>query len=131
MGEFAGTLTLDGQAAEAGAKVIADEDHKYRVILLTPAGDAKAKRIELNGTGKDGTVAVTGDWSGSVTKDSLELTTKQGNKAEMKRIRRKSPTLGEKPPAGAIVLLPFEKGKPTNLDHWGNKIGSAWTTAAS
>jgi hypothetical protein len=120
MGEFEGTLTLDGVAVKAEAKVIADEDHKYRIVLLTPAGDAKAKRIELNGTGKDGTVAVSGDWTGTVTRDSLQLASKN-NTAQMKRITRKSPTLGQKPPAGAIVLLPFEKGKPTNLDHWNNK----------
>ena len=111
--------------------MIADEDHKYRVVLLSPAGDAKANRIQLNGRGKDGTVAVTGDWSGNVTKDSLQLASKQGGKAEMKRIQRKSPTLGQKPPAGAIVLLPFEEGTPTNLDHWNNKHGPASTTAAS
>ena len=59
MGEFEGTLTLDGAAVKAEAKVIADEDHKYRIVLLSPAGDAKAKRIELDGTGKEGTVSVT------------------------------------------------------------------------
>ncbi len=121
MGEFGGTLTLDGATVKAEAKVIADEDHKYRVVLLYPPCDAKAKRIELNGLGKDGSVAVSGDWTGTVTKDALELASKQGGKAEMKRVERKSPTLGQKPPAGAIVLLPFEEGKLANQDHWSNK----------
>ena len=44
----------------------------------------------------------------------------KGGKIEMKRVEQKSPTLGEKPPAGAIVLLPFEEGKPTNLEQWTN-----------
>jgi len=37
----------------------------------------------------------------------------------------KSPTLGQKPPAGAVVLLPFEEGKPTSLDKWAN---ASWQT---
>ena len=42
MGEFDGTLTVNGMAVKAEAKVIAYEDGKYRVVLLSPAGDPKA-----------------------------------------------------------------------------------------
>ncbi len=126
MGEFAGTFTpAGGQAIKAEAKVIADQDNKYRVVVLYPAADAKATRLELPGVGEGETVKIeSGDWSGTVTKDALKLTAKNGAAAEMKRVERKSPTLGQKPPAGALVLLPFEEGKPTNLDQWAK---NEWT----
>ena len=147
MGEFEGTVTLDnGKTLKAEAKVLADEDHKYRVVLLYPVAEAKVSKAEGNvgkqvflppspadqaktirvdrlpGVGKDdGTVFVRGesDWKGTVTKDALKLASEKVEaKAELKRVERKSPTLGQKPPAGSIVLLPFEEGKPTNLDQW-------------
>ena len=129
MGEFEGTFTpAGGQAVKAEAKVVADQDNKYRLSVLYPAADAKATRLELPGLGKGNTVSIdSGDWSGTVGKDALGITAKDGAKAEMKRIERKSPTLGQKPPAGALVLLPFEKGKPTNLDQWAK---SEWTCQA-
>ena len=66
MGEFAGTLaTADGNTLKAEVKLLADEDSKYRVVLLYPAGDAKARRIELNARGNDGVVSVNDQgWSG-------------------------------------------------------------------
>ncbi len=134
MGEFEGTFTPQGgQAVKAEAKVIADEGNKYRIVILYPAAAAKPTRIEVTGLGKDGEVSVIGtDWSGkrqalqlsgTITKDSLRIVAEgpKGGKAEMKRVERKSPTLGQKPPAGAVVLLPFEEGKQTNLDRWTNK----------
>ena len=126
MGEFEGTFTPPGgQAVKAEAKVIADENRKYRVIVLYPAGNPKATRLELPGAGKDQTVTIaSGDWSGTVGKEALRLTAKNGAAAENETNPRKSPTLGQRPPAGAVVLLPYEEGKPTNLDQWAK---SQWT----
>ena len=72
MGEFAGTFTpAGGQPVKAEAKVIADQKHTYRVVILYPAGDAKATRLELPGLGKDGKVAIQGgEWSGKITKEA-------------------------------------------------------------
>jgi hypothetical protein len=137
MGEFEGTFTPQGgQAVKAEAKVIADADNNYRVVILYPAATPKATRIELTGRGEDDEISIgrtdwlgkpiDEQWSGRITKDALRIACEdaKGGKAEMKRIERRSPTLGAKPPAGAIVLLPFEEGKVTNLDQWTNR---EWT----
>jgi hypothetical protein len=136
MGDFEGTFTPQGgQAVKAEAKVIADENNKYRVVILYPAATDTATRIELTGRARDGEILILNtDWTGkamvepwrgtiTITKDSLQIAVEgaKGGKAEMKRVERKSPTLGAKPPAGAVVLLPFEEGQVTNLDQWTNK----------
>ncbi len=146
MGEFEGTVTLEnGKVVKAEAKVLADEDNKYRIVLLYPVAEPKVSKAEgdvgkqvilpppavehaetirvvrFPRGAKDGGAFVRGDsdWKGTVTANVLKLASeKTEEKAEMKRVERKSPTLGQKPPAGAIVLLPFEEGKPTNLDQW-------------
>ncbi|MGA2259645.1 MAG: DUF1080 domain-containing protein, partial [Thermoguttaceae bacterium] len=125
MGEFAGTFTpAGGQPVKAEAKVIADQKHMYRVVILYPAGDAKATRIELAGLGKNDEVAIQGrEWSGKITKEAVRISSDKAGKAEMKRIERKSPTLCQKPPDGAVVLLPYEEGKPTNLSQW---VANQW-----
>ncbi len=47
--------------------------------------------------------------------------TDAGEPIEAKRVERKGPTLEMKPPAGAIVLLPYEAGQPTSLEEWTNQ----------
>jgi hypothetical protein len=133
MGEYEGTITPQGaQAIKAEAKVIADEDGKHRIVLLYPAGDRNAARFELAGTGSEAEVAIVSanwlgrklaeQWSGAVTEATLSIASghAKGGKVEMKRMKRESPTLGQKPPAGAVVLLPFDEDKTTNMDQWSN-----------
>jgi hypothetical protein len=133
-GKFKGTFVpQSGQSREAEAWVIADET-KYRVaIVVAGTADAPALRIEVLGQrGNDQVLLVDRNWegkspdvllTGTVTKDTVraEIEGAKGGKFELKRVEQKSPTLGEKPPAGAVVLLPFEQGQPTNLDRWTNK----------
>jgi len=131
MGEYAGTFTpAEGAGLKAEAKVIAEGNAAYRAALLyTPAGEgAKPVRIELTGTLKDDELPLAGkvgdaDWKGTLAKEQLTASAEgpKGGKFDLKRTVRKSPTEGQKPPQGAIVLLPFEEGKETNLDEWANK----------
>ena len=126
MGEFLGTFTpAGGQAVKAEAKVIADQDNNYRVAILYPAADAKATRIELPAAGKGETVKIqSGDWSGTISKDAVTITSKSGAKAENEAYRAEEPDARPEAARGALVLLPFEEGKPTSLDQW---VKSDWT----
>ena len=133
MGEFEGTFTpAGGQAVKAEAKVVADQDNKYRLSVLYPAADAKATRLELPGLGKGNTVSIdSGDWSGTVGKDALGITAKDEAKAEMKRIERKSPTLGQKPPAGCWSCCLSRRASRPTWTSGPRASGLARPTAAS
>ena len=137
MGEYAGTfVSAGGPADKAEAKVYPVKDG-YRVVLLVPPaqGKGETKRLELKGTVEGDKLTVHGaaagaEWSGTLAGKKLAVSVagESGGKFDLKWQDRKSPTEGAKPPAGAVVLLPFEEGKKTNLDAWqGMKGGpAAW-----
>jgi len=137
MGEYEGTFTpAKGEAVPAEAKVIAEfvraggEARKnYRAILSSkPKEPSQAVSLVTTSTLSEAVLPLTRqingvEWAGNLASETLTLEGKgeNGGKWELRRVVRHSPTEGEKPPAGAVVLLPYEPGKPTNLDAWRNK----------
>ena len=98
-GEYRGTVIL-GSGAEAEKRVqLAGKAEGAKLVMTGKSGDAECKA----------TVA-----DGALT---LNLGGKTGKLAQMVRV---SPTLGKKPPAGAIVLMAYDEGKPPSLEEWTN-----------
>lgn len=116
-GEYEGLLPGSGQL---GAQVIAEGDGKFQVVFL-PGG--------LPGAGWDGktrtrTAAVTeagkttlsgGGWTGTLADGVLQGRDPAGEAFTLRRVVRTSPTLGARPPAGALVLF-----DGTSVEAWQN-----------
>jgi hypothetical protein len=116
-GEYVGEI---GGGDKIAAQVIADGNGKFTAVILPGGlpGDGWDENTRITGTGvmKDGKVAIETDEGGGVIADGkLVGMSKSGDKVEMKRVERKSPTLGAKPPEGAIVLF-----DGTSADAWHN-----------
>ncbi len=115
-----------------GAEVIALGDHKFQINILPGGlrgeGGDYARHIEANTTAEDGKGAVTSKddkWTGTLEKGKLTLKS-EGKEYALEHVVRKSKTLGEKPPEGAVVLF-----DGSNTDQWpngkvvdGNLLGS-------
>jgi hypothetical protein len=132
MGEYAGTFTgPDGKVVKAEAKVAGygqkDKVTSWDVVLLAPPVttdkqiEGKVMKVELKAQPTDQGAAISGQgWSGTICAGALSAKSDKGT-FEMKAAVRKSPTLCAKPPAGAVVLLPYAEGDPPSLAAWSNK----------
>jgi hypothetical protein len=121
-GEYLGEYQReDGKPAKAGAQVIARGGGKFEVVGL-PGGlpGAGWKRgdpaYRVQGELKDGTITVTNEQGETMqlkfAEGQMTLLVAEGKKLfTAKRVERKSPTLGAKPPEGALVIF-----DGTNLD---------------
>ena len=132
VGDYGGTFTPpDGKAVKAFAK-IALVRSKYHVQFFRQPGKDLPAEPTLTLPGKVEAKVLTflakqGDveWSGRAADGSLAVSAqgRGGGRFEMKHVVRESPTAGARPPAGAIVLMPFEPGKKSSLAEWTNQ---AW-----
>jgi hypothetical protein len=110
-GEYTGELKKDDGDVKVGVQVIALGDGKFRAVGHTGGlpGDGwdKGEKREAEGELNDGKVVFSGDGiTATVDGKSIALKDDSGrDHGELKKVERKSPTLGKKPPEGAIVLF--------------------------
>jgi len=129
-GEYTGGGTMpDGSESKAGAQVIAEGKGNFRVVVyqggLPGAGWTRGeKRFSLSGKREGDLTTLSGkDTGGTISGGVMKITDAAGKeKIKLTRTQRKSPTLGQKPPSGAVVLFDgksaenFQRGRLTKYN---------------
>ena len=104
-GLYQGTWTSGGAEGKLTARVVALADHAYKVLAIQGLADGKTKKVELKGSTAGDAVTFAADgWRGAYADGAISGTI-GGGSFTLKRTDPKSPTLGKKPPEGAVVLL--------------------------
>ena len=120
-GEYVGTLKTPDGEQKWGTQVIALGAGKFKAIGFKGGlpGDGWKRgddTHESEGELKDGVASFKADEVSVAIKDGVAKVMLDGNSiGEMKKVERKSPTLGAKAPEGAMVLF-----DGTNADKWNN-----------
>jgi len=125
-GEYVCKVGAPGEESKFGAQVIALGDGKFRAVGypggLPGAGWSGDEKITAEGKRDGDSVTLKGKKGTGVIRDgAITVMSKEGvTIGRLKKVTRKSPTLGKKPPKGAVVLFDgtsvknFVKGKMTD-----------------
>jgi len=112
-GEYLGEGVLpDGKQIKAGAQVIALGEGKFQIVYYEgglPGAGWKPDDGKLEASGQreaDATAISSEDVKGKIVDGKMTISDSEGNgHVEFQRVERKSPTLCQKPPEGAVVLF--------------------------
>ena len=110
-GEYTGMVEGKNGQKKLGVQVIALGDGKFRAVgyrggLPGDGWDGREKE-QVESSVEDGSVTFDGKYAtGTITGGVMRVDNKEGSHiGDLKRVIRKSPTLGQQPPEGAIVLF--------------------------
>lgn len=110
-GEYVGQLNVEGERNAWGAQIIARGDGKFRGVGyeggLPGAGWNGYRKEVAEGSRTGGKAVLHGNgFALNIQEDRIVVTSDDGQKmGSMKKIVRRSETLGAKPPADAVVLF--------------------------
>lgn len=111
-GEYSGNIQTSEGPLKIGVQVIALGSGKFRAVGyrggLPGDGWDGTKKHEVDGEVKGGVAHFEGDENrGEITSGVLKIVAIEGSKTigDLPKIERASPTLGARPPAGAVVLF--------------------------
>ena len=120
-GEYTGEVVVDGRTRTAATQVIALGEGRFRAMAfwggLPGAGWDRKGPFPAEGQRTEDGVMVRGEGASARIDDGqIHVTTTDGKPlGTLRRTERKSPTLGQEPPPGAIILF---NGKDTQ--QWDN-----------
>ena len=112
-GEFSGTIKAGSGEIKLGVQVIALGDGKFRAVAYPGGlpGDGWKKELlkyqaEAQRDGDAIRFSLLGQGSGELTGSGITIKNGDGDViGDIPKVHRKSPTLGKKPPKGAVVLF--------------------------
>ena len=120
-GEYQGEVVIDGQTRKAANQVIALGEGRFRAMAfwggLPGAGWNRKGPYPAEGQRTAEGVLVRGDGASALIRDGqMDVRIAEGvSIGSLKRVQRQSPTLGQEPPSGAVVLF-----DGSNADQWEN-----------
>lgn len=112
-GEYSGTIKAGSGEIKLGVQVIARGDGKFRAVAYPGGlpGDGWKKELlkyqaEAQRDGDAIRFSLLGQGSGELTSSGITIKNGDGDViGDIPKVHRKSPTLGKKPPKGAVVLF--------------------------
>jgi len=140
-GLYEGTWKDAAGEAKTEVRVVAQGKQAFKLMARREL-DGKVTRAEIDGKLDKESVTFAGkvdgaEWKGTWNEGAIQCTAGDERVIDVKRIERKSPSLGKQPPEGAVVLLDGKKfeamersgGKPWRLGDMSRHGSPIWEMA--